>query len=70
LGLTDEDVDLLRGVYCDILAPIDGGILAQGLIELIEYSYLSRKNLEVKRAWPRAILGWVTDREVLSGLHE
>jgi hypothetical protein len=31
LGLTDEDVGLLRGVDCDILA--------QGLIELIEYSY-------------------------------
>jgi hypothetical protein len=31
LGLTDEDVDLLRGVNCDILT--------QGLIGLIEYSY-------------------------------
>jgi hypothetical protein len=31
LGLTHEDVGLLRGVKCDILA--------QGLIELIEYSY-------------------------------
>jgi hypothetical protein len=31
LGLTDEDVSLLRGVDCDILA--------QGLIELIEYPY-------------------------------
>jgi hypothetical protein len=31
LGLTDEDVDLLRRVDCDILA--------QGLIGLIEYSY-------------------------------
>jgi hypothetical protein len=31
LGLTDEDVDLLRGVDCDILA--------QDLIGLIEYSY-------------------------------
>jgi hypothetical protein len=31
LGLTDEDVDLLKGVDCDILA--------QGLIGLIEYSY-------------------------------
>jgi hypothetical protein len=31
LGLTDEDINLLRGVDCDILA--------QGLIELIEYSY-------------------------------
>jgi hypothetical protein len=24
---------------CDILAPVDGDILAQGLIELIEYLY-------------------------------
>jgi hypothetical protein len=32
LRLTDEDVGLLRGVDCDILA--------QGLIGLIEYSYL------------------------------
>jgi hypothetical protein len=28
------------------------------------------KNLWVKRAWPGAILGWVTDREVFSGAHE
>jgi hypothetical protein len=27
-----------KGVNCDILAPVDGDILAQGLIELIEYS--------------------------------
>jgi hypothetical protein len=39
LGLTDEDIGLLRGVDCDILAPVDGDILSQGLIELIEYSY-------------------------------
>jgi hypothetical protein len=31
LGLTDEDVSLLRGVDCDILARVDGDILAQGL---------------------------------------
>jgi hypothetical protein len=46
---------------CDILATMDGDILAQILIKLIEYSYqqgasffgsLSQKNLEVKRAWP------------------
>ena len=57
LGLTDEDAGLLMGVDCDILA--------QGLIELIEYPYqqgasyffgsLSRKNLQVKRAWLGAI---------------
>jgi hypothetical protein len=31
LGLTDEDIGLVKGVDCDILA--------QGLIGLIEYSY-------------------------------
>jgi hypothetical protein len=31
LGLTDEDIGLLRGVDCDILT--------KGLIGLIEYSY-------------------------------
>jgi hypothetical protein len=31
LGLTDEDIGLLRGVDCEILT--------QGLIGLIEYSY-------------------------------
>jgi hypothetical protein len=35
LGLTDEDIGLLRGVDCDILAPVDDDILVQGLIELI-----------------------------------
>jgi hypothetical protein len=37
LGLTVEDVGLLREVDCDILASVDGDILAQGLIELIGY---------------------------------
>jgi hypothetical protein len=32
LGLTDKDVGLLSGVDCDILAPVDGDIPAQGLI--------------------------------------
>jgi hypothetical protein len=39
LGLTDEDVGLIRGVDCDILPPWDGDFLTQGLIELIEYPY-------------------------------
>jgi hypothetical protein len=39
LGLTDKDFGLLSGVDCDILALMDGYILAQGLIELIKYSY-------------------------------
>jgi hypothetical protein len=63
LGLTDEDVGLLRGVDCDILT--------QGLIGLIEYSYHQDtpfsgsppvKNPGVKCAWPGAISGWVTNR--------
>jgi hypothetical protein len=63
LGLIDEDVNLLRGMDCDILA--------YSLRELIEYSYQQgassfleahlKKNLRVKRACPRVILGWVTD---------
>jgi hypothetical protein len=38
LRLTDEDIGLLRVVDCDILAQMDGDILAQCLIELLEYS--------------------------------
>ena len=38
LGLTDEDVGLLRG-WIVISWPLGWDILAQGLIELIEYSY-------------------------------
>jgi hypothetical protein len=38
LGFTDEDVCLLRGLDCGILAP--GMVIpGQGLIELIEYPY-------------------------------
>jgi hypothetical protein len=32
LGLTNKDFDLLRGVDCDIVAQMDGHILAQCLI--------------------------------------
>jgi hypothetical protein len=28
------------------------------------------KKFRVKCAWPRAILGWVTDREVFPAVHE
>jgi hypothetical protein len=38
LGLTDEDVGLLRG-WIVISWPLGWDILAQGLIELMEYSY-------------------------------
>jgi hypothetical protein len=30
---------------------------------------LPRKNLQVKRAWPKATLGCVTDQEDFSGAH-
>jgi hypothetical protein len=58
---------------------VDYDILAQGLIGLIEYSYHQgipfsgsppAKNSGVKRAWPEAISGWVTDWEVFSGVHK
>jgi hypothetical protein len=66
LGLTDDDVSLLREEDCDILAWVDCDILVQGLIGLIEililtrfillFRSLSQKNLWVKRPCPRAIL--------------
>jgi hypothetical protein len=71
LGLTDGDVGLIRGVDYDILA--------QGLIGLIEYSYDQgitffrtppAKYSRVKRAWLRAISGWVTNLEVFPGVHK
>jgi hypothetical protein len=30
----------------------------------------SAKNSGVKRAWPGAITGWVTDQEVFPGVHK
>jgi hypothetical protein len=59
LGLTDEDVGLLRGVDCDILAPgmrcpgprlnrINRVIISTRCI--LFFGSLSRKNLQVKRA--------------------
>jgi hypothetical protein len=39
LGLTDEVISLLRGVDYDIIALGVEDILAQGLIELLEYPY-------------------------------
>jgi hypothetical protein len=64
LGLTDEDVGLLRGVDCDILAPrmgcpgprlnrINSVIIPTRCIFF--FGSLSRKNLQVKRAWHGAI---------------
>jgi hypothetical protein len=64
LGLTDEDVSLLREVDCDILAPgmgcpdprlnrINSVIVPTRCIFF--FGSLSRKNLQVKRAWLGAI---------------
>jgi hypothetical protein len=64
LGLTDEDVGLLMGVDCDILAPgmgcpgprlnrINRVIISTRCIFF--FRSLSRKNLQVKRAWLGAI---------------
>jgi hypothetical protein len=40
----------------------------------LRYTFFFRsppaKNFGVKRAWPGAILEWVTDREVFPGAHE
>jgi hypothetical protein len=36
----------------------------------IFFESLPTKNFEIKRAWPEAISGWVTDREVFSGVHK
>ena len=43
LGLIDKDVNLLRVVDSDILTMVDGDILAQGLIELIDRVLISTK---------------------------
>jgi hypothetical protein len=67
-----------KGVDCDILAPVDDDIPRLNRINRVHiptrciffFRRLSRKNLWVKRAWPRTILGWVTDREVFPGAHE
>jgi hypothetical protein len=64
LGLTDENVDLLRGVDCDILAPEMGypgprlNIINRVFIPIrciFFFGSLFRKNLQVKRAWLGAI---------------
>jgi hypothetical protein len=60
LGLIDEDVGLLRGVDCDILAPGMGcpgprlNIINSVIIPtrcIFFFGSLSQKNLQVKRAW-------------------
>jgi hypothetical protein len=80
LGLTDEDIGLLRGVDCDILTLVDCDILAQGLIELIVYSYQkgvsSFSEVYLERTSKLSVIDLeqfamgVTDREVFSSAHE
>jgi hypothetical protein len=73
LGLTDEDIDILRGVDCDILT--------QGLIGLTEYSYhqgitsFSEAQLQItlglnvlspeqfQDGWPTGKFSWVCTSE-------
>jgi hypothetical protein len=64
LGLTDEDVGFLRGVDCDILAPRMGypcpklNRINRVIISIrciFFFGSLSRKNLQIKRAWLGAI---------------
>jgi hypothetical protein len=61
--LTDEDVDLLRGVDCDILAQSIIGF--DRILVPPKYTFFSEnptvKNFEVKRARPEEISRWVTD---------
>jgi hypothetical protein len=59
-----------KGVDCDILT--------QGLIGFDRifipprYTFFVKAHLQKNygRAWPRAISGWVTNREVFSGVHK
>jgi hypothetical protein len=39
IGVDRQGCQSSKGVDCDTLAPVNGDILAQGLIELIKYSY-------------------------------
>jgi hypothetical protein len=64
LGLTNEDVGLLRGVDCDILVPAMGypgprlNRINRVFIStryIFFFGSLSRKILQVKRAWLGAI---------------
>jgi hypothetical protein len=64
IGLTDEDVGLLMGVDCNILAPKMGypgprlNRINRVFIPtrcIFFFGSLSRKNLQVKRAWIGAI---------------
>jgi hypothetical protein len=65
---TDEDVGLLRGVDCNIPPRLNriNSILIPPSCNFFSGSP-SVKNSRVKRAWPGAISGWVTDREVFPG---
>jgi hypothetical protein len=63
LGLTDGDIDLLKGLDCDILT--QGFNTIDRILIPSRYTFFFRssttKNSGVKRAWPVAILIWVVD---------
>jgi hypothetical protein len=64
---TDEDVGLLRGWI--VTSPQLNRI--NSILIPLSCNFFSgsppAKNSGVKRAWPRAISGWVTDREIFPG---
>jgi hypothetical protein len=77
LGLTDEDVGLLRGVDCDILAPRMGyfgprlnriNSVFIPIRCIFFFGSLSRKNLQVKRAWLGACWGEGEDATLRSSI--
>jgi hypothetical protein len=72
LELADEDVGLLRGVDCEILA--QGFNRIDRILILPRYTFFfgspPAKNSGVKRAWPGAISGWVTGQEVFPCVHK
>jgi hypothetical protein len=71
LGLTDEDVGLLREWIVTSgsrLNRIDRILISPRYTFFFGSS--PAKNSGVKRVWPGAISGWVIDREVFPGVHK
>jgi hypothetical protein len=62
----------ITDIVCDILAQ-DFNRTDRILIPpryTFFFGSLATKNLEVKRAWPEVMSGWVIDRKVFSGAHK
>jgi hypothetical protein len=61
-----------KGVDCDILAQDLIGF--DRILIPSRYTFFSRsltkKNSGVKRVWPGAISGWMTDRKVFQNVHK